>query len=214
MTDLRKSVGNDGQYASPQEVSRMAWVGVAFVLYPGQASGPRILLQITARQGEQRPQQASVRCGHRCGATHSRSSKEVVQKRFGLIVCMVCKQDPIGRMVRQRSVTQAAGCSFQALFFVVCDVHPNHIERDAESRAKPNAGFGPGIRLAAQTMMDMTSRDPVAATPGEVVQRVQQNRGIEATGITDKKNRAGLGHLSGKGGRDSPKHGLSESIVP
>lgn len=213
MTDLRKSVGNN-ERARVRRKFRV-WRGSALLSssirdrHLVRAYSCKSLRAKASRGRNKRPFAAGI-----AAAPRTPFLEEVVQKRFGLIVCMVCKHDPIGRMVRQRSVTQAAGCEAPGPLLCGLRCSPEPHRAGTPSRAKPNAGFGPGIRLAAQTMMDMTSRDPVAATPGEVVQRVQQNRGIEATGITDKKNRAGLGHLSGKGGRDSPKHGLSESIVP
>ena len=97
------------EHLAPQPVARVACVVVALVVYPLEAVGGGITLDVRTRHCDQWPQQRSpgaamirrqaVRSKHERHpgeASHARASEELQQHGFGLIVEIVCEHDVIG----------------------------------------------------------------------------------------------------------------------
>jgi hypothetical protein len=62
--------------------------------------GFRILEQDCAPKSEQRAQDAASRLRHGGRSAHSATAQQVMQNGFRLIIRMVRKENPVGRLVR------------------------------------------------------------------------------------------------------------------
>ena len=78
-----------------------------------------------ARHIQQRPQQSPSSLGHACGAMNTGATQQVEQQRFGLVVAVMTKKNPVAIKVIQSCIAHLARCGFQP-FATGCHMDSAH----------------------------------------------------------------------------------------
>ena len=105
-----------------------------------------------------------------------------MQKGFRLVVGVVCKENPVGRLGRQGFMAYFACRSFEPLARPCRDLDAENRDRDAKAVADFRTGIGPSVGVTAKTVMNMQRRKPQARVTNQAACRVQQYRGIQSAG--------------------------------
>ena len=143
----------------PDKVARQRLVGVALVLDPSSRGGahtPRSPCATFRAKVAAKSSPEIGSCKHAARPAQPRAAQQVHQHRFGLVVEVVRERDAVGAGIftSKDLVARLAGRGLEAL----ASLHHLHLfdgERHAEALAQPPAEGGPGVRVRAQTVMNV-----------------------------------------------------------
>ena len=164
----------------------------------GAGNGPGEVVHRSTFQSPPDQASSSVEVRHTCrvvdppfapstSTDHTRTTQQLEQHCFGLIVAMMRQSQPISVTVGKRGMPHPPRRAFQSFAAVALNLDMNNAQRHLRGRTQLRTKPDPGVGIEAKTVMNMHGGKHYrhSASRHQAAQSMQQHYRITATGKRD-----------------------------